>query len=238
MPQQTHKQAIAFKHLWSLSERLTAIYQSGVEDKFDPSIYQSEGEDKVDPRIMLALLDVTPEAELQREIRDIIDELDIMLHIVGQQEEVIKRFIKFADEVLQTNSKKSPGQVASASPVNVQSIVADQIKSFDSRKMDLLSEVEDRIKELKGLKDSALSTAENVSLILSVYFINLARTDRDPGQRPPRSKAATSQRGSGLRGHEAGGGDGAPGQGHHGVYRHDDPLRMGLSAITCAQDLS
>lgn len=165
MPRQTHKQAVAFKHLWSLSERLTAIYQSGVEDKFDPSIYQSEGEDKVDPRIMLALLDVTPEAELQREIRDIIDELDIMLHIVGQQEEVIKRFIKFADEGLQTNSTKSPGQVASASPVNVQSIVADQIKSFDSRKMDLLSEVEDRIKELKGLKDSALSTAENVSLI-------------------------------------------------------------------------
>lgn len=192
MPQQTHKQAVAFKHLWSLSERLTAIYQSGVEDKFDPSIYQSEGEDKVDPRIMLALLDVTPEAELQREIRDIIDELDIMLHIVGQQEEVIKRFIKFADEVLQTNSAKSPGQVASASPVNVQSIVADQIKSFDSRKMDLLSEVEDRIKELKGLKDSALSTAENVSLILFFFplsppplffsFINLTSTDRDPGQ--------------------------------------------------------
>lgn len=170
MPQQTHKQAVAFKHLWSLSERLTAIYQSGVEDKFDPSIYQSEGEDKVDPRIMLALLDVTPEAELQREIRDIIDELDIMLHIVGQQEEVIKRFIKFADEVLQTNSTKSPGQVASASPVNVQSIVADQIKSFDSRKMDLLSEIEDRIKELKGLKDSALSTAENVGLIFFSFF--------------------------------------------------------------------
>lgn len=174
---------------------------------------------------MLALLDVTPEAELQREIRDIIDELDIMLHIVGQQEEVIKRFIKFADEVLETNSAKSPGQVASASPVDVRSIVADQIKSFNSRKQDLISEVEDRIEELQGLKASALSTAENVGLILPVYFIKLARTDRDPGKRPPRLEATTSKRGSGLRGHEARGGDGTPGQGYYGLHSHDNSLR-------------
>lgn len=176
---------------------------------------------------MLALLDVTPEAELQREIRDIIDELDIMLHIVGQQEEVIKRFIKFADEVLETNSAKSPGQAGSASPVDVPSIVADQIKTFNSRKLDLVSEVEDRIKELQGLKASALSTAENVGLILPVYFIKLAWTDRDPGKRPPRLEATTSKRGSGIRGDEAGGGDGTPGQGDHGLHSHDDSLRTG-----------
>ncbi|KAL2283012.1 hypothetical protein FJTKL_10332 [Diaporthe vaccinii] len=164
----THKQAVAFKHLWSLSERLTAIYQSGVEDKVDPSIYQVEAEDKVDPRIMLALLDVTPEAELQREIRDIIDELDIMLHIVGQQQEVIKRFVRFAEDVLGTNPANLPRQIGSATPVDVQSIVADQIKSFESRKADLLSEVEDRIKELEGLKASALSTAENVNDLLGL----------------------------------------------------------------------
>lgn len=106
---------------------------------------------------MLALLDVTPEAELQREIRDIIDELDIMLHIVGQQQEVIKRFVKFAEDVL-------PGQIGSATPIDVKNIVTDQIKSFESRKADLLSEVDDRIKELEGLKASAQSTAENVGL--------------------------------------------------------------------------
>lgn len=167
MPIQTHKQAVAFRHLWALSERLTAIYQSGVEDKVDPSIYQSEAEDKVDPRIMLALLDVTPEAELQREIRDIIDELDIMLHIVGQQQEVIKRFVRFAEDVLGPNLATSRGQVAPTTPADVRSIVADQTKSFESRKADLLSEVEDRIKELDGLKASAISTAENVGLLLS-----------------------------------------------------------------------
>lgn len=130
-------------------------------------------EDKVDPRIMLALLDVTPEAELQREIRDIIDELDIMLHIVGQQEEVIKRFVRFAEDVLKTNPVKSPGQAAPATPVDVQNIVADQVKSFEARRADLLSEVEDRIKELEGLKASALSTAENVGVFLFIHLIKL-----------------------------------------------------------------
>lgn len=117
---------------------------------------------------MLALLDVTPEAELQREIRDIIDELDIMLHIVGQQQEVIKRFFRFAEDLLRTNTAKYPGQVVSPTPSDVQNTVADQIKAFDSRKADLQSEVDDRIKELEGLKASALSTAENVGLFLFV----------------------------------------------------------------------
>jgi hypothetical protein len=172
-PCQTHKQAVAFKHLWSLSERLTAIYQSDVEERVDPSIYQSDIEDKVDPRIMLALLNVTPEAELQREIRDIIDELNIMLHIVGQQQEVIKRFARFAEDVLKTNPAKPHGQAAPSTPVDVQDIVADQIKSFEARRAGLLSEVEDRIKELEGLKASALSTAENVGCPLFVCLIKL-----------------------------------------------------------------
>lgn len=111
---------------------------------------------------------MTPEAELQREIRDIIDELDIMLHIVGQQQEVIKRFVRFAEDVLGPNPAKSPGQVASDAPKGVKDIVEDQIKSFESRKADLLSEVEDRIKELEGLKASARSTAENVSFVFRV----------------------------------------------------------------------
>lgn len=153
---------------------------------------------------MLALLDVTPEAELQREIRDIIDELDIMLHIVGQQQEVIKRFVRFADDVLRTKFAKPTGQVTPATAADVRSIVADQIKSFETRKAALLSEVEDRIKELEGLKASARSTAENVCLLPFVCFTNLARTDRDPGKRSSRPEAAASKRGPGLRGHEAG----------------------------------
>jgi hypothetical protein len=126
---------------------------------------------------MLALLDVTPEAELQREIRDIIDELDIMLHIVRQQQEVIRRFVRFAEDVLRftedvsrTDLVKPRGNATPSAPVDVQSIVDDQIKSFEARGADLLSEVEDRIQELGGLKASALSTAENVGVFVVVVW--------------------------------------------------------------------
>lgn len=42
---------------------------------------------------MLPLLDVSPEANLQREIKDIIDELEIIKHILEQQEAVMNRFM-------------------------------------------------------------------------------------------------------------------------------------------------
>ena len=50
-------------------------------------------------------MDINAEAKLQREIRDIIDELDIMIHIVRQEEEVITRFVKKAREILERDDK-------------------------------------------------------------------------------------------------------------------------------------
>lgn len=135
---QTNKQAIAFKHLWTLSKRLTEIYQSRVEDKVDPSL-------------LLALLNVTPEAELQREIRDIIDELDIILHIVNQQKEMITRFVKFAKEILIPPEH------------DVLHLHNEQYGVFKNHSDDLLSKIDDRTKEPRGLRSSAESTAQNVS---------------------------------------------------------------------------
>lgn len=68
-----------------------------LDDQHD--LYQSGVEDEVDPSLLLALLNVTPEAEIQREIRDMVDELDIGLRIVHTQE-TIDRFAKFAKESL------------------------------------------------------------------------------------------------------------------------------------------
>jgi hypothetical protein len=55
------------------------------------------------------LLNITAEGRLQREIKDIIDELDIMINVVKQQEEVITRFTKLAPEILHPFGK--PGRV-------------------------------------------------------------------------------------------------------------------------------
>lgn len=158
---QTNKQAIAFKHLWQLSERLTGIYQSGIEDK-------------VDPALILALLNVTPEAELQREIRDIIDELDIILHIAKQQNDMITRFVKLATQIIdadvdkysryQETSQEEQSDSKSAHHTTCKRLIQQQ-SAFKSHSEDLLSEIKDRIDELTGLKNSAESTAQNVSLL-------------------------------------------------------------------------
>lgn len=160
----TNKQATAFKHLWTLSKRLTEIYQSGIEDKVDPSL-------------LLALLNVTPEAELQREIRDIIDELDIIMHILYQQQEMITRFVKFAKEILKPPNLDvhCPGKSDSSESAseteerdNTMRIMQQQHDAFRDHSDDLLSEIDDRIKELGGLKSSAESTAQNVTELLGL----------------------------------------------------------------------
>ncbi|ROV99977.1 hypothetical protein VMCG_06156 [Cytospora schulzeri] len=160
----TNKQATAFKHLWTLSKRLTEIYQSGIEDKVDPSL-------------LLALLNVTPEAELQREIRDIIDELDIIMHIVTQQKEMITRFVKLAKEILKppTIDARSPaksGFFESAQDMlecdRTMNIMQQQHDAFKDHSDEFLSEIDDRIKELTGLKSSAESTAQNVTELLGL----------------------------------------------------------------------
>lgn len=136
-----------------MSERLTEICQSGVEDR-------------VDPRLILSLLNVTPEAELQREIRDIIDELDIILHIAKQQQEMISRFIRFATQIISADVDKC-NRLGKDSPSDQNSsalhILIQQQGAFKNHSDDLQCEIDDRIKELEGLKLSAESTAGNVS---------------------------------------------------------------------------
>ncbi|KUI60042.1 hypothetical protein VP1G_07264 [Cytospora mali] len=158
-------ESIGLVHLWTLSKRLTEIYQSGVEDKVDPSL-------------LLALLNVTLEAELQREIRDIIDELDIVVHIVDQQKEMVTRFVKFAEELLKPPilDACSPGKSGFFLSVsenkeerdNTMHIMQQQYDAFKALSNDLLSEIDDRINELSSLMLSAESTAQNVTELLGL----------------------------------------------------------------------
>ncbi|PSR79122.1 hypothetical protein BD289DRAFT_105629 [Coniella lustricola] len=177
----TNKQAIAFQHLWTLSQRLTDIYQSGLQDK-------------VDPHLMLSLLNVTPEAELQREIGDIIDELDIMLHVTKQQQEMVNRFVKFALEIMSADIQKveqklsekhhittpktetEPGltlliktvRAKDQDDANVLNSLSQQLKTFKIRSDDVVAKIQNGMAELAGLRASAISTQENVNALLSL----------------------------------------------------------------------
>ena len=134
---------------------------------------------------------MTPEGRLQQEIRDIVDELRILIHIAKQQEEVIAKFITGAQDILGT----ADGRARTFKSSNVHHITINggkasifigqqqdekktvektgdqeaiekirkqQQKSIDRRSMILSAKVTELIAELDGLKTSAESTAQSV----------------------------------------------------------------------------
>lgn len=132
------------------------------------------GVEEIDPTILLALSDVTLEAELHREIRDIIDEIDIVLRVMGQQKEAITKFVKFASQILDDNVEKYRSTVVepeaeaeSATESSIQretiNVILEQQRAFKTHSHDVVSEIHDRIAALSGLQRSARITAENVS---------------------------------------------------------------------------
>lgn len=82
----TNKQAVAFDHLW--------VWTSKIVNLTSPSFLSDI------TSFVFPLLNINPEGKLQREIKDIIDELDIMLLINRQQLDVIKNFVKHAENIL------------------------------------------------------------------------------------------------------------------------------------------
>ena len=84
---QSNRQTIAYRHLWQLVDELT-------------NIYQSHANADVPADTLLPLLKLEPESQMQRVIRDIIDELDIMIQIMEQQNDVITKFTRLAGEIL------------------------------------------------------------------------------------------------------------------------------------------
>lgn len=85
---------------------------------------------------IIGLVTVLKESHLQREIRDIIDELEIIIHVVRQQEQVITKYTEQAVEILENRSGKN----------------SVQTNLFKKRANLLVSELQNQIKELEGLK--------------------------------------------------------------------------------------
>jgi hypothetical protein len=124
-------------------------------------LYKFTTSEEVPAKTLLPLLNIIHESQLQREIRDIIDELEIMLHIVKQQEDVINKFIQRATEILDLKCGKSNNEQSRKNPTT-------QATAFGRRANGLLANVSIQIKELEGLKKSAESTAQNVRDLICV----------------------------------------------------------------------
>ncbi|KAI3393589.1 hypothetical protein diail_3893, partial [Diaporthe ilicicola] len=147
-----NKQTISLDHLWEWTGRLGNFAK--------PGHLRSNLSDLVIP-----LLNIKKEGQLQREIKDIIDELDIMIYISTQQRDVIKKFKKEVTHILDpsgTWKDKLPTTPTSDASRDDKMKPHDEIDDyfwFVNSADELLSDVDDQIGELNGLRKSAESTS-------------------------------------------------------------------------------
>ncbi|KAK4237256.1 hypothetical protein C8A03DRAFT_34787 [Achaetomium macrosporum] len=175
----THKHTILFQRVWHWASKASEVFNSKTA--------RAEGLNLHQP-----FIDIQPEAKLQQEIKDIIDELDMMLHIYKKQREVMRRFCKHVEHILDPDGRWKEGdmydmnheQAGNASSEQSQTVSPEdaerqrkkdeaaekckQLYWFRMQSRELLSEVDDRIDELEGLKQAAQSTAQSVNDLLSL----------------------------------------------------------------------
>jgi soluble P-type ATPase len=124
------------------------------------------------------LLNISTEGNLQREIKDVIDELDIMIHIYMQQKDVVKKFKRDVERLLQLHQqgKKEPHQQGKK---ELHQQGKKEKKEFGASAQGLMDDVDDRIAELRSLKRSAESTSTSVGLPTTGIMATLSLSNVD-----------------------------------------------------------
>lgn len=166
---QNNRQTLGYQHLWDWTRNLTKVAS--------PEALPTDLSEFVAP-----LLNICTEGALQREIKDVLDELNIMLYLQNQQLDVIKSFVNHAKSLLEP--KDQPGMSPAASPTSPNfpaspasnRPVAD--RDLELRKKNfawfvrmsdkLVDSVKARVGELEALKHSAESVSGSVSLHFSL----------------------------------------------------------------------
>ena len=134
-----HKQTSAFERLWHWTDEAKLVYRSSGSDTSE---------------LHVPLLDINPEGRLQREIKDIIEELDIMIHITKTQQDILEKFVVYAKKKLE--SLKTP------QAEGTQQAEGDQ-EWFEHNAEDHVANIKDRIRKMKELRETAENTATSVS---------------------------------------------------------------------------
>jgi hypothetical protein len=89
---QTNKHTISFQHVWHWTQKASKVYRSKPEHNETSDLH-------------VPLLDIHPEGKLQREVKDILDELDIMINITRRQRELIRRFCRHVENILDPDGR-------------------------------------------------------------------------------------------------------------------------------------
>ncbi|KAI1498006.1 hypothetical protein F5X99DRAFT_342470 [Biscogniauxia marginata] len=174
-----HKQTAAFERLWRWTDKAGDIYRSRSDD------------DTSD--LHVPLLDINPEGKLEREIKDIIEELDIMLHITKTHRDILKSFVVNAEHILDpfgTFGQESKRPMTSQNLWMISRRNEERISSpasgrdhdygledhkrredyhwFKTNADERYASVVDRIEELEELRSSAMNTADSVKDLLEL----------------------------------------------------------------------
>ncbi|RYP56855.1 hypothetical protein DL771_011559 [Monosporascus sp. 5C6A] len=163
--QVSNQQVILYRQLWHWSERATEIYKSKSKTFSTASL-------------QVPLLDISLEGRLLREAKDIIDELNIMLHFMRTQRSIGDRFVKQVEHMLDPEAKwrdsfsshdwtsghrAPPPALARRSgtgPVSPEDERRrQQFNWFRTNACDIMCQFVDRIDEVEGLKSAAESAA-------------------------------------------------------------------------------
>lgn len=162
---QNNKQTISFEHVWEWTGRVASFAKPG----YLPANLSD---------LVIPLLNINKEGKLQREIKDIIDELDIMIYISTQQRDVTKNFKKEVTHILDPQGMwKDKLTSAPITDPNGEDSRDDESRKrhdyfwFVHSADELLGDVENQIGELEGLKKSAESTSTSVSQSLDTFWL-------------------------------------------------------------------
>ena len=107
------------------------------------------------------VLDIHIEGKLQKEINDIIEELDIILFITKQQQAVIENFILNAVRIMGRLALWSQAKMLAANGEDSER--KEELGWFRASSEDLTRKVERYVEELWLLKQSAEATSASVS---------------------------------------------------------------------------
>jgi hypothetical protein len=132
------------------------------------------------------LLNINPEGKLFKEIKDILDELHILIQVKLQQQTVANSFVKHIKQFLlphltsrstwhpiislyeeEHDSESKSGQRENRESARLTAVRADH----------LLDDIQERIRELKSLEENARKTATAVSF-RQAYKYNSSRRRR------------------------------------------------------------
>ncbi|KAF2966107.1 hypothetical protein GQX73_g7479 [Xylaria multiplex] len=148
-----HKQTTAFQRLWHWTDGARQIFRSkGYTDTSD---------------LHIPLLDINPEGKLEREIEDIVEEIDIMLHITNTHKDIVKSFIEQAEHIIDPTGNLSRKFLDSEKRNRLTEKDKDY-QSFKLKAKECQERVNSHVKDLESLRKSAKNAADDVLHLLTM----------------------------------------------------------------------